>query len=63
MSITMFVGCNSQLQRVVFAQALLRDERTNTFEWVMCQFKQFMDFKDPVTIFTGIVFHNLLLSL
>jgi hypothetical protein len=32
---------------------LIRDERTDTFEWVLQQFKNYMDEKDPITIFTG----------
>jgi hypothetical protein len=63
MPLAMFVGCTIQLQCVVFAQALLRDERTDTFEWVLCQFKQCMDFKDPVTIFTGFEFSDILLNI
>jgi hypothetical protein len=53
MSLAMFVGFNNQLQNVVFAQALIRDEHTDTFEWVLQQFKNSMDGKDPITIFTG----------
>jgi hypothetical protein len=52
MSLAMFVGFNNQLQNVVFAQALIRDERTDTFEWMLQQFKNCMDGKDPITIFT-----------
>jgi hypothetical protein len=53
MPLAMFVGFNNQLQNMVFAQALIRDERTYTFEWVLQQFKNCMDGKDPITIFTG----------
>jgi hypothetical protein len=53
MPLAMFVGFNNQLQNVLFAQALIRDERTDTFEWVLQQFKNCMDGKDPITIFTG----------
>jgi hypothetical protein len=53
MSLAMFVGFNNQLQNVVFAQALIRDERTDTFEWVLQQFKNCMDGKDLVIIFIG----------
>jgi hypothetical protein len=52
MPLAMFVGFNNQLQNVVFAQALIRDERTDTFEWVLQQFKNCMDEKDLITIFT-----------
>jgi hypothetical protein len=37
----------------VFAQALIRDERTDTIEWVLQQFKNCMDEKDLITIFIG----------
>jgi hypothetical protein len=53
MSLAMFVGFNNQLQNMVFAHVLIRDERTNAFEWVLQQFKNCMDGKDPITIFTG----------
>jgi len=53
MLLGMFVAYNNHLQNVVFAQALIRDERTDTFEWVHQQFKSCMDGKDPITIFTG----------
>jgi hypothetical protein len=53
MPLAMFVGLNNQLQNVVFAQALIRDECTDIFEWVLQQFKNYMDGKDPITIFTG----------
>jgi hypothetical protein len=42
MSLAMFVGFNNQLQNVVFTQPLIRDEHTNTFEWVLQQFKNYM---------------------
>ena len=35
MPLAMIVGCNNQLQNVVFVQAFIRDERTDTFEWVL----------------------------
>jgi hypothetical protein len=53
MLLVMFVGFNNQLQNVVFAQALIKDECMDTFEWVLQQFKNCMDGKDPITIFTG----------
>jgi hypothetical protein len=53
MPLAMFVGFNNQLQNVVFAHALIRDERTYTFEWVLQQFKNCMDGKDLITIFIG----------
>jgi hypothetical protein len=33
MTLAMFVGSNHQLQNVVFGQALLRDESTESFDW------------------------------
>jgi hypothetical protein len=53
MPLAMFVGFNNQLQNVVFAQALIRDERTDTFACVLLQFKNCMDGKYLITIFTG----------
>jgi hypothetical protein len=53
MSLAMFVGFNNQLQNVVFAQTLIRDEHTDIFKWVLQQFKNCMDEKDLITIFTG----------
>jgi hypothetical protein len=53
MPLVMFVGFNNQLQNVVFAQALIKDECMDTFEWVLQQFKNCMDGKDLITIFTG----------
>ena len=54
MPLAMFVGFNSNLQNVVFAQALIRDEKTDTFEWVIKQFKCCMaSEKEPRVIFTG----------
>jgi hypothetical protein len=54
MPIAIFVGRNSQLQCIIFVQALLSDEWTYMFEWVLGHFRQCMDFKDPMTIFTSI---------
>ena len=53
MPLAMFIGFNNQLQNVVFAQALIRDEREDTFKWVFEQFKECMGGKDPITIFIG----------
>jgi hypothetical protein len=53
MPLAMFVGFNNQLQNMVFTHALIRDKRTDTFEWVLQQFKNCMDGKDLITIFTG----------
>jgi len=53
MPLAMFVGCNNQLQNIVFAQALVRDERADTFEWIFKTFQECMNGKDPITILTG----------
>ncbi|CAL4969684.1 unnamed protein product [Urochloa decumbens] len=52
MPLAMFVGFNSQLQNVVFGQALLRDEKADTFEWLFKQFRACMGGRDPIVIFT-----------
>ncbi|XP_039804984.1 protein FAR1-RELATED SEQUENCE 5-like [Panicum virgatum] len=52
MPLAMFVGFNNKLQNVVFGQALLRDERADTFEWLFKQFRACMGGKDPIVIFT-----------
>ncbi|KAG2649634.1 hypothetical protein PVAP13_1NG122519 [Panicum virgatum] len=48
MPLAMFVGFNNKLQNVVFGQALLRDERADTFDWLFRQFRACMVGKDPV---------------
>jgi hypothetical protein len=53
MPLAMFVGFNNQLQNVVFGQALLRDERTDTFEWLFKTFRTCMGGRDPMVILTG----------
>jgi hypothetical protein len=54
MPLAMFVGFSSNLRNVVFAQALIRDEKTDTFAWVIKQFKHCMSSeKEPRVIFTG----------
>jgi hypothetical protein len=53
MPLAMFVGFNNQLQNMVFTQALITDEHIYTFEWVLQQFKNCIDGKDPITKFTG----------
>ncbi|CAO2144062.1 unnamed protein product [Urochloa humidicola] len=52
MPLAMFVGFNSQLQNVIFGQALLRDEKADTFLWLFEQFRICMCAKDPIVIFT-----------
>jgi hypothetical protein len=53
MPLAMFMGFNIQLPNVMFAQALIRDECTDIFEWVLHQLKNCMDGKNPITIFIG----------
>ncbi|CAO2152206.1 unnamed protein product [Urochloa humidicola] len=52
MPLAMFVGFNNQLQNVVFGQALIRDEKADTFEWLFKQFRICMGGRDPIVIFT-----------
>jgi hypothetical protein len=54
MMLAIFVGLNNQTQNMVFAQALIRDERTDTFERVLQHLKACMDGNYPITIFTCI---------
>jgi hypothetical protein len=54
MPLAMFVGFNNQMQNVVFGQALLRDEKADTFEWLFRQFQICVRGKDPIVIFTGV---------
>jgi hypothetical protein len=54
MPLAMFVGFNNQMQNVVFGQALLRDEKADTFEWLFRQFQICVCGKDPIVIFTGV---------
>ncbi|CAL5082383.1 unnamed protein product [Urochloa decumbens] len=53
MPLAMFVGFNNQLQNVVFGQALLRDEKADTFEWLFKQFRTCMGGRDPIVILTN----------
>jgi hypothetical protein len=53
MPLAMFVGSNHQLQNVVFGQALLRDESTESFEWLFTTFKECMGGHQPHVILTG----------
>jgi hypothetical protein len=47
MPLAMFVGSNHQLQNVVFGQALLRDESSESFEWLFSTFNTYMGGRDP----------------
>jgi hypothetical protein len=53
MPLAMFVGSNHQLQNVVFGQALLRDESTESFAWLFTTFKTCMHGHEPHVILTG----------
>lgn len=54
MPLAMFVGSNHQLQNLVFGQALLHDEKADTFEWLFKAFKNCMSrSEDPRCILTG----------
>ena len=56
MPLAMFVGSNHHLQNTIFGVALLRDERTESFEWLFNTFKNCMDGHEPRCILTGITF-------
>jgi hypothetical protein len=51
--LAMFVGSNHQLQNVVFGQALLKDESSESFEWLFSTFKTCMGGKDLHVLLTG----------
>jgi hypothetical protein len=42
MPLAMFVGSNHQPPNVIFGQALLRDESSDSFEWLFKMFKACM---------------------
>ena len=52
MPLAMFVGSNHQLQNVVFGQALLRDESTDSFAWLFETFKTCMGGHEPHVLLT-----------
>jgi hypothetical protein len=53
MQLAMFVGSNHQLLNVVFGQALLRDESSDSFEWLFGTFKACMGECEPHVLLTG----------
>jgi hypothetical protein len=53
MPLAMFVGSNHQLQDTVFGPALLRDESSESFEWLFLTFKTCMGVRDPHVLLTG----------
>jgi hypothetical protein len=53
MPLALFVGSNHQLLNVVFGQALLRDESSESFEWLFRTFKACMGEREPHVLLTG----------
>jgi hypothetical protein len=53
MPLAMFVGSNHQLLYVVFGQALLRDESSDSFEWLFRTFKPCMGECEPHVLLIG----------
>jgi hypothetical protein len=53
MSLAMFVGSNHQLLNVVFRQALLREESSDSFKWLFKMFKACMGGCEPHVLLTG----------
>jgi hypothetical protein len=53
MPLAMFVGSNHQLLNVVFGQSLLRDESSDSFEWLFTTFKACMGGREPHVLLIG----------
>ncbi|KAM3408390.1 hypothetical protein ACQJBY_001502 [Aegilops geniculata] len=48
----LFVGVYNHFQSIILGGVLLRDETTETFEWVFKEFVSLMGFQAPKTILT-----------
>jgi hypothetical protein len=55
MPLAMFVGCSNNLKNVSFGQALLRDETTETFQWLFETFISCLGGRQPFMILAGAV--------
>jgi hypothetical protein len=53
MSLAMFIGSNHQLLNVFVGEALLRDESSDSFEWLFRTFKACMGKRGPHVLLTG----------
>jgi hypothetical protein len=53
MPLAMFVGSNHQLLNIVFGHALLRDEPSDSFEWLFRTFKACMGECEPHVLLIG----------